>query len=156
MSDIVIDEFETLLEANNVESNYVLQLFDYYHQRLMEQHELLEVLERYDISIDDCRSKRLAYCDRTLNRLFEQSRTADGGACRGCFKRLGLIKYSGHELFRGCFVEPLFVRNDIVSAFGVKLDKRIVKHAATSIYWYRDHVYRDMPNPLLKRAGELL
>ncbi len=78
----------------------------------------------------------MGYCNRSFGAILPRDRTNEGGAIRGCLKRYGLLKPSGHELFRGCVVVPS--RNKAghyVSAKGYRTTDRPNRWSSIEVYW---------------------
>jgi hypothetical protein len=141
MSDnIHIDEFERMLTAVNVDEMYIKQLFDIYHQRLISNAKVCKKLNRRGIGRNVIGTHYIGYCDRTLNRYVEKVDKPDGAGIRGALRRAELTKANGHELFRGCIVEPVFMDDMIIAACGIKLISPS-RTAPRIIQWYKDSVY---------------
>lgn len=65
---------------------------------------------------------RLGFSDRTLCHKIGNPRTAAGGAVRGRLQRLGILRPSGHELFRGSLVVPILdAHGNTVDMWGHKV-----------------------------------
>lgn len=141
-SEIYVPEFESMLLAIQSEDAFVRQLFDYYHQRLLDNIKARHFLAARGVDMVHIKRCWLGYSDRTLNRFIRRTGTADGGAFRGCLRQLILLKSSGHELFGGCVVEPAFDdAGNIVAAYGVRAAIRVRRAAPSTLYWYRREVY---------------
>lgn len=126
------------------------------HQQLVSNKRVYEQLLASGLTETAISKGKFGYCDRTLNRNIKRSVTTDGAAFRGCMRRLGLIKATGHELLRGCVVEPMFNdKGDVISACGVKLSKRVRRNAPSAIYWYRQDVYTELMPFTLSALGGL-
>ena len=115
-SDYRIDEFEALLSPVDLDETYLSQLFDIYHRRLMANPVACIKLHRRGITKEAIVACQIGLCDRTLNQYVKPYDTVEGGGFRGAMRRLGLTKKNGHELFRGCVVEP----PDILSSVSLK------------------------------------
>ena len=139
--DVNIEEFEALINTANLDDAYLSRLIDIYHQRLNNNEMALQKLSRFGISSEDIETHQLGYCDRTLNRYVKPLEHFEGAKFRGALRRNELTNENGHELFRGCIVEPVFENNILVAACGVKLLAPSRK-APRVIQWYRDTVYR--------------
>ncbi|WP_293751630.1 hypothetical protein [uncultured Paraglaciecola sp.] len=154
MDDFFVPEFETMMVEVNVDDIFLHQLFDYYHQQLVSNTRVYQQLVASGLTETLIVTGKFGYCDRTLNRNIDRSVTSDGAAFRGSMRRLGLIKETGHELLRGCVVEPVFNdRGDVISACGVKLGKRVRRNAPNAIYWYRQDVYTELMQFTLSELG---
>ncbi|GFD82385.1 hypothetical protein KUL118_52470 [Tenacibaculum sp. KUL118] len=79
----------------------------------------------------------IGYCDRTMGKKIPKVRSPEGAAIRGSLQRCGLIRATGHELFRGCIVIPT-VDSDgsIISAVGYRLG-RIRNGDKPVVYWHK-------------------
>ncbi|MCL1043684.1 hypothetical protein L2712_18820 [Shewanella marisflavi] len=139
-TDLHLEAYEQMLASSNAEDSYLRQLFDIYHQRLLINPHVCQKLARQGISMDSIETHLIGYCDRTLNRYVSGASKVDGAGYRGTLRRMGLLKSSGHEIFRGCIVEPLFEGENIVAACGVKLNCPS-RPAPRIIQWYRHRTY---------------
>lgn len=67
---------------------------------------------------------KLGFSDRTLCHKLGDPRTAAGGSVRGRLQRLGILRPSGHELFRGSLVVPILdASGNTVDMWGHKISK---------------------------------
>ena len=72
-----------------------------------------------------------------MGRNIPRAKTAEGAAIRGSLQRVGLIKATGHELFRGCVVFPTYNNNGtVISAVGYRIG-RVRSGDKTVVYWRR-------------------
>ncbi|MGB6456574.1 MAG: CHC2 zinc finger domain-containing protein, partial [Streptosporangiaceae bacterium] len=98
---------------------------------------------------------RLGFCDRTLGYRLPHSRTAAGAAVRSSLKRLGVLRASGHEHFRGCLVIPV---TDEHGRIGEVYGRRIDDHLKAGV---PRHLYLPGPhcgvwNPAAFSSPELI
>jgi hypothetical protein len=133
---------EVMMNTNRIvgglvlEDIYIQQAFDYYRERY-QQNELAQkfVLESSEIPVDLKSSALIGLCDRTLGLHFPQAKTLEGGAIRGHFRRAGLFKETGVELFRGYVVFPVMNDNCMYeSAVGYRFG-RVRDNQKSVIYW---------------------
>ena len=95
------------------------QVFDHYHQTLKLQPKLSEILVSRKIDPDYVDRFHIGFADRTLGFELLSPRCLLGSRNRGHLQRLGLLKSSGHEFFRGAMVFPYRnVDGQIVGAYG--------------------------------------
>ena len=81
---------------------------------------------------------QVGFCDRTMGVHIPKRRSFEGGAIRGSLQRCGLIRASGHELFRGCIVFPHIDKsNQVVSAIGYRIAKRIRGWQPQEVHWQK-------------------
>ena len=112
----------------------------YYHRCLLEEPSALSyVVEKRGISRAAIDHFKLGFCNRTLGLRLPHSNRAEGAAVRARLQRLGLVRESGHEHFRGRVTIPIFDESGaVVSMYG-----RVILHnlrAGTP-----DHLY--LPGP---------
>ncbi|OGQ26378.1 MAG: DNA primase, partial [Deltaproteobacteria bacterium RBG_16_71_12] len=116
------------------------QVVAYYHRCLLEEPSALSyVVEKRGISRAAIDHFKLGFCNRTLGLRLPHSNRAEGAAVRARLQRLGLVRESGHEHFRGRVTIPIFDESGaVVSMYG-----RVILHnlrAGTP-----DHLY--LPGP---------
>ncbi|MCH2088285.1 MAG: hypothetical protein MK175_13960 [Pseudoalteromonas sp.] len=139
-----IDEFEQMLQRINIDEVYIKQLFDIYHSRLLNDATACNKLARRGISHEAIIQYHLGYCDRSLNRYIKTSSTAEGASFRHVLKCAGLITANGHEVFRGCIVEPIYHEGTLLAVCGIKLICPS-RPAPRIIQWFNGAMY---PKPL--------
>ena len=141
--------FNNTSSTNQFDEHYIHQLFDYYQTRFHQSKAELEHLYSLpQIPKDLFNHHKIGLCDRTLSKFYPNNRSFSSSAFRGSLQRSGLIKPSGHELFRGCLVFPeVNKRNKYVSAVGIRVAKRIRKWQSRVINWKRpneDEYYQEI------------
>ena len=127
-----------LLKTVDFNDLVIKQIFDYYRQCYLSN-------ERYGtIVYSDRIPKKLrshqfvGVSNRTLGLNMPERSTFEGGQIRGALLQLGLLKATGHELFRGCLVFPTINHEGrIISAVGYRYGSRIRHWQAPVIYWRR-------------------
>jgi len=132
-------DYLEILGNVNVDEVYILQVFEYYRQRYLSSKLAQEFVFLSERIPDEIRENTLVgFCDRTLGSQLPGRRTFDGGPIRGCLQRFGLIKASGHELFRGCVVFPEEDENhQFITAVGYRVASRIRRWESPVIYWQK-------------------
>lgn len=141
-----------LVEGFVLEDIYIQQAFDYYRERY-EQSELAQkfVLESGDIPVELKSCKCIGLCDRTLGLHIPQTKTLEGGAIRGHYRRAGLFKNTGVELFRGYIVFPEINDNGMYeSAVGYRFG-RVRDDQKPVIHWSKPE-----PKELINEGIQLL
>ena len=84
------------------------RVVDYYAERLAANPAALGYLEKRGLADPELlRVFRVGYCDRTLGLRLPQKNRAEGAALRARLVRLGLMRDTGHEHFRGQIVVPV-------------------------------------------------
>ena len=112
------------------------QLIGFYADTLRENTDALAFLERRRIADPEAITAfRLGFSDRTLGlRLPEANRKA-GAELRGRLQRLGVLRPSGHELFRGSLIVPVLdVGGDVAEVYGRKINDNLREGTAKHLY----------------------
>jgi hypothetical protein len=149
MTNETLVDYLSLLNDVNYDEVYLNQVFQYYHERFMHS----DIAQAFLVHEDRVPEKYLdnsliGLCDRTLGRNIPTARTFEGGAIRGSLQRCGIIRPSGHELFRGCVVFPHFNRDgQINSAVGYRIAERIRHWDKVIVHWKKPK-----PNAYEKQA----
>lgn len=98
------------------------QVFDHYHNALRLHPNVADMLVSRKVDPKYIDHFHLGFSDRTLGFELQSPKSLSGSQNRGHLQRLGLLKGSGHEFFRGALVIPY--RNDdghIIGAYGRRL-----------------------------------
>ena len=122
----------------NLDELHIQQAFDYYRNRFQKSEVAKEFVESC-CAIDDVLrdSTVIGFCDRTMGRNIARAKTPEGAAIRGSLQRVGLIKATGHELFRGCVVFATYHENGaVISAVGYRIG-RVRSCDKAIVYWRR-------------------
>ena len=101
----------------------VREVIGFYHETLKASPEAIACLERRGLnSVALIDRFRLGYANRTLAYRLPGSRWKAGATLRGRLQRLGFIRESGHEHFRGSLVVPIMgERGELAQCYGRKL-----------------------------------
>jgi DNA primase catalytic core len=119
----------------------VREVLDFYHETLKASPEAIDYLASRGLNfvalIDHF---RLGYANRTLAyRLPAKSRKA-GADLRGRLERLGLLRESGHEHFRGSVVVPILgERGQLVQMYGRKIGPKLREGTPLHLYLAGPH-----------------
>ena len=98
-----------ILATHDADDSKLLgQVVDYYHRTLKESPQVLDYLKKRGLVHPELIEHfKLGFSSRTLGyRLPAKSREA-GAQIRGQLQKLGILRKSGHEHFRGCLVIPV-------------------------------------------------
>lgn len=134
--------FSDILHQTTPDIQYIRQIFEYYGQCYQRSHFARAFVRESVLVPDSLKSAAIiGYCDRTIGRHIPRKRTPEGGAIRGALFRCGLLRPSGHELFRGCVVFPeLDGRGAFVRATGYRVSSRVNRWHSPTVEW-------TLPNP---------
>jgi DNA primase len=132
----------------------LLQVTDYYHQRLKQTPDALAYLQKRGIgSIEAIERFKLGYADRTLGlRLPDKQRKA-GLEIRQRLEKLGLYRQTGREQFNGCVVFPVI---DPASGQVTEMYGRKIGHQAKGlpVHLYLRGQHKGVWNESSLAAGE--
>lgn len=117
---------------------HIQHAFEYYSQRYRQSTSAQAFVTSHCSIGDDMKGNlQVGYCDRTMGKHIPAIRTAEGAAIRGSLQRYGLVRGTGHELFRGCVVFPTFDDSgSVISAIGYRIG-RIRSGDKAVIYWHK-------------------
>ncbi|MGH8018296.1 MAG: toprim domain-containing protein, partial [Opitutaceae bacterium] len=88
------------------------RVLDYYHERLAANPSALAYLEKRGLNDAELlRLFKVGFVDRTLGLRLPQKNRAEGAALRARLARLGVMRETGHEHFRGQIVVPVIAED---------------------------------------------
>jgi hypothetical protein len=121
----------------DLNEQHIQQTFDYYHERYLSSELAQEFVNNMEEVIENIHAnKYVGFCDRTMGKQIPPRRSFEGGSIRGSLQRCGLVRPTGHELFRGCVVFPSFDdQHRIISASGYRIAPRIRNWDEPIVYW---------------------
>ena len=133
---MITNSYLDVLGQINLDELHIRQAFEYYQARY-QKSKLVQRFVTASFSVDDDvkNAVMMGYCDRTMGKHIPNVRTPEGAAIRGSLQRCGLIRSTGHELFRGCIVLPTAGDNGcIISAIGYRVG-RVRGGGKSIVYW---------------------
>ena len=131
---------ERATEAHDPDLLVIEQVFDHYHQALKMHPKVVDMLVSRKIDPKYIDHFRVGFSDRTLGFELQSPKSLLGSQNRGHLQRLGLLKGSGHEFFRGALVIPYCnSAGQVVGAYGRRpLHQR--RTPAYHLYWNAQQV----------------
>jgi len=124
-------QLEPLAERPDApDADVMRRTVDYYHETFKESPEAQAYLEaRGLLSAEMVQHFRIGYSNRTLGYRLPKSQIHAGAQIRAQMQRLGLLRESGHEHFRGCVVIPVFGEDgEVKELYGRKLNDTSQPH----------------------------
>jgi DNA primase catalytic core len=117
----------------------LVQVIDYYHERLVQTPAALAYLEKRGLRNDEAiKTFKLGFADRTLGLRLPNKQRVAGAGIRERLERLGVYRESGHEHLNGCLVVPILGPDGaVLGAYG----RKIVEQQSSGIR----HLY--LPGP---------
>jgi len=112
----------------------LMQVVDYYHQCLKQTPDALAYATQRGLTREAIEHFKLGFSDRTLGyRLPEKNRKA-GATVRGQLQRIGLLRNTGHEHFRGSLVIPIINDGTVLEMYGRKIVDKVRKGTPLHLY----------------------
>ena len=118
-----VRKLPSLLDASVDDRVLLGQVVDFYHQTLLSSPEAQEFLARRKIGdLEVVVRFRVGFSNRTLGYRLPVANRKAGGEIRGRLQRLGVLRGSGHEHFRGSIVFPVVTPvGDVAEVYGRRL-----------------------------------
>ncbi len=131
------ESYLSVLGQINLDDLYIRQAFEHYHRQFT-YSDMAQKFVHMNCLVDEHLQNLddIGFCDRTLGKSIPKCRTPEGAAIRGSLQRSGLVRSSGHELFRGCIVFPTLEDGQIISATGYRVG-RIRGGDKAIVYWHK-------------------
>lgn len=116
------------------------QVMEYYRGSLKSHPQLCEMLTRRKIDPKFIDQFKIGFADRTLGFELQSPKCLLGAQNRGHLQRLGLLKPSGHEFFRGSLVIPYKnINGQIAGAYG-RRPRHQGRNQIYHLYWNAQQV----------------
>ncbi|MGH8021014.1 MAG: CHC2 zinc finger domain-containing protein, partial [Opitutaceae bacterium] len=129
------------------------QVLDYYHARLKENPDALAYLQKRGITAEAIATFKVGFVDRTLGLRLPQKNRAEGAALRARLARLGVMRETGHEHFRGRVVFPVVAESGEV---GTIYGRAINKVEKDERHCFLAGPLRGVWNPAALRSAEVI
>jgi DNA primase len=129
-------------EAEAIEdAALVREVVSFYHETLKASPEAIAYLEQRGVnSVELIDRFRLGYANRTLGYRLPGTAWKAGVDLRSRLQRIGFIRASGHEHFRGSLVVPIFgERGQLVQAYGRKIGAKLREGTPLHLYMPGPH-----------------
>lgn len=123
------------------DSLVVSQVLDYYSETLRHHSKALAFLQRRGIYRPDLLAHfRLGFADRSLGHHLRKMSRLQEEMIRGALQRVGLLRTSGHELFRGAVLFPMLdQQGQILGGYGRRITPKLTAHSAYHVHWHLEH-----------------
>jgi len=112
------------------------QVIAHYHETLKQSPEAQAYLDKRGINHPEAVEHfRLGYANRTLGYRLPNNNRKEGAELRGRLQRLGILRDSGHEHFRGSLVIPIIdAAGNVLEVYGRKIGGNLRKGTALHVY----------------------
>jgi DNA primase len=147
---------EPLVESDAEDRALLVRVVGYYHETLKRSPEALAYLEKRGLTHPELIDRfRLGFADRTLGYRLPKKTLKVGAEIRGRLQRLGILRASGHEHFRGSLVVPVLGESgDVLEMYGRKIGERL--RDGTPDHLYLPGAHRGVWNVEALRAGQVI
>ena len=110
----------------------------FYHQELLKSDGAIEYLKSRAIYTDNVVEQfNLGYSNRKLGLELQQLSRAEEETSRGALQRLGILKFSGHELFYGAATFPILDdKSRIIGCYGRRITPESKPRKIYHRHWY--------------------
>lgn len=117
------------------------QVVDYYTETLRSHAKAQAFLQHRGLCHADLLTQfRLGFADRSLGLQLHKLDYLQEETVRGALQRVGLLKVSGHELFRGALVFPMFDQDgQILGGYGRRITPKLTSQSAYHVHWHFEH-----------------
>lgn len=117
--------FESMVAQIDIDMININHMFSYYKTCFLASKTIqAQLLSNSSIPKQLNDRSIIGFSDRTIGRHIPSSKKAEGALIRGSWQRCGLVRATGHELFRGCVVFPTFdINENVVAAIGYRLGR---------------------------------
>ncbi|MDP5054612.1 MAG: hypothetical protein NWP69_12540 [Congregibacter sp.] len=114
------------------------QVIDYYSETLRKHTKALAFLQRRGLCHADLLAHfRLGFADRSLGSQLRKLSHLQEETVRGALQRVGLLKASGHELFRGALLFPILDQDgQILGGYGRRITPKLTANSAYHVHWH--------------------
>lgn len=131
-----VQKLPTALETDVEDARLLAQVIDYYHATLKQSPEALAYLAQRGLADSDAIDRfKLGFANRTLGYRLPNKQRRGGIAIRGQLQRIGVLRASGHEHFRGSLVIPVFgEQGQVLEVYGRKITPKL--RAGTPLHLY--------------------
>jgi len=132
------DHYLDVLGQINLDDLHIQQAFNYYEEQYEKSELAQQFVQASCLIADEFKEHSLiGFCDRTMGRNIPKRKSQEGAAIRGSLQRSGLVRASGHELFRGCIVFSTHdINGCVLSAVGYRVG-RIREGDKPIVYWQK-------------------
>lgn len=121
-----VRQLDAPFDAGDDDQTILHRVIHYYGETLKSSPEALEYLHNRKLHHPELLEHfRLGFSNRTLGYRLPAKNRKEGAALRGRLQRLGILRSTGHELFRGSVVIPVINDGSIHQVYGRKIADKL-------------------------------
>jgi len=114
------------LSIECTDNELLQQIASFYHEALKESPNVLSALQNMAVDKSEAIDYfKLGFSDRTIGYQLPEKNRKDGAVIRGQLQQLGILKPTGHEVFRGSLVVPVIENGIVKQIYGHKVAKKL-------------------------------
>lgn len=130
-----IPKLDAVLERDATDDKLLTQVANYYHLVLTGSPEAQAYLKKRGLDHPEAvKHFQLGYADRTLGYRLPAKNREEGKDIRGRLSKLGILRESGHEHFRGSLVIPIINDGRVLGMYGRKVNDNLRDGTAYHLY----------------------
>lgn len=112
---------------------------DDYHQTLLGKTGVLQYLQKRKINSSEALTYfKLGFADRSFGKRLPLKNRKEGRLIRAKLQHLGILRYTGHEVFRGSFVVPTIEDDQVIQIYVRKVTANLRAGTAQHVYQKAD------------------
>lgn len=120
------------LDAGSTDEDLLRQVVDYYGQELKQSPDALDYLQARGLTSSEIIDTfKIGFANRTLGYRIPDKAWHAGREIRERLQRIGILKNTGHELFRGSIVIPVFDEHGRVAQLHGRKVARTIRERST-------------------------
>jgi DNA primase len=154
-----VRKLSSVVETDADMGEQLKQVVDYYHETLKQSPEALAYLAERGIGSSEAIDHfKLGYSNRTLGYHIPLKNRNEGASIRGNLEKAGVIRKTGHELFRGSVVIPVLDETGrVVEMYGRKIKAASRYRPGTPMHLYLPGPHRGVWNiEALQSSNEII
>lgn len=116
-------------------------VIQHYTKTLLNHEQALQYLKQRGFDNPELLSRyRIGFADRSLGLKLQALPKDEQAFIRGGLQRLGLLKPSGHEFFRGSLIFPFTNRNNLITGgYGRRTTPKLKSGSVYHLHWHTEH-----------------
>jgi DNA primase len=125
------------IAAGDIEETLINHVIRYYKSTLKNSERARHFLASRGVLNESLIERfNLGFSDRSLGFQFTSLPSWQSAATRGALQRVGIIKPSGHEFFRGALVFPFHDENGrVTGAYGRRITQKLKAYSVYHVQW---------------------
>lgn len=129
------DSAPLALSAEGDEQQLLNAVVVYYHHTLLQAPAALKYLQKRKIDDPEVLQHfQLGFSDRSLGKRLPLKNRKEGATLRAKLQRNGILRHTGHEVFRGSLVVPTLAEGQLLQIYGRKITANLRPGTPQHVY----------------------